>query len=183
MLRPPTRPARDLSYVIAFSFGNRIPPGLDAKRHVGEPGPVNEQLAAIVVTVVGDRAIPIYAQTEIAEVLSARYAMSEVIEIGPNRAADGTLIYLSTSGVAWKVAELRGASKATGSAGVVAFADHLWRAVYTARNHGLDAYALDSPRMPSSYDRRSGQPWTRSRARYLPVDLVTRLRLLPHLQR
>ena len=61
----PTRAATDFTFLIAYSFGNRIPSGVDPTRTVGEPGPVNEALADAAVRTRGDRSIPIYAQTEI----------------------------------------------------------------------------------------------------------------------
>ena len=65
----------------------------------------------------------------------------------------------------------------------MAFSDHLWRAVYTTRANGLDAYAPAEIAMPSTYDPQSGQDWTRSRAAYLPRDYAARLALVPRLVR
>lgn len=179
----PTRAATDFTVVIAYSFGNRIPAGVDPTRTVGEPGPVNEALAEAAVRTRGNRAIPIYAQTEIARVLTSKYHATGVVEIPPDRKPDGTLVYLSTDGVAAKVAALRGRSAHTDVAGVVAFSDHLWRAVYTTRANGLDAYAPADIAMPSTYDPQSGQDWTRNRAAYLPRDYAARLALVPRLVR
>ncbi len=179
----PTRAAGDFSLLIAYSFGNRIAPGVDPTRTVGEPGPVNEALAETAIRTRGNRAIPIYAQTEIARVLHAKFHAAGVVEIPPNRKPDGTLVYLSTDGVAAKVAQLRGPSARVDVAGIIAFSDHLWRAVYTTRANGLDAYAPAGIAMPSTYDGLSGQDWTRSRAAYLPRDYAARLALLPRLLR
>ncbi|WP_461665608.1 hypothetical protein [Gordonia sputi] len=179
----PTRSAKDFSLLIAYSFGNRIPPGVDATRTVGEPGPVNEALAESAIRTRGNRTIPIYAQTEIARVLHAKFHAAGVVEIPPDRKPDGTLVYLSTNGVAAKVAQLRGPSARVDVAGIVAFSDHQWRAVYTTRANGLDAYAPVDIAMPSTYDPFSGQDWTRSRSAYLPRDYAARLALLPRLLR
>ena len=179
----PTRAATDFTFLIAYSFGNRIPSGVDPTRTVGEPGPVNEALADAAVRTRGARTIPIYAQTEIARVLTSKYHATGVVEIPPDRKPDGTLVYLSTDGVAAKVAALRGRSAHTDVAGVVAFSDHLWRAVYTTRANGLDAYAPADIAMPSTYDPQSGQDWTRSRAAYLPRDYAARVALVPRLVR
>ncbi|MVU75686.1 hypothetical protein GPX89_00315 [Nocardia sp. ET3-3] len=174
----PTAPADTATLIVAYSFGNRIPAGVDPARTVGEPGPVNEALAAAVVATRGTRDIPVYAQTEIAEVLKSRYGMNDVISIDPERAADGTLVYLSTDGVAAQVAALRGTAVATDSAAVVAFEDHQWRATKTTAKHGFLAFAPEGVAMPDQYDPQSGQTWTTSPLLYLPTDYLGRLALL-----
>ncbi|MRH90859.1 hypothetical protein GFY24_26045 [Nocardia sp. SYP-A9097] len=174
----PAAPAASATLIVAYSFGNRIPAGVDSARTIGEPGPVNEALAAAVMATRGDRSVPVYAQTEIATVLKSRYGLTDVISIDPERAADGTLVYLSTDGVAAKVAELRGASVASDSAAVVAFHDHLWRATRTTGKHGFNAFAPADVTMPSTYDPQSGQIWTTSALLYLPTDMLGRLALL-----
>ncbi|MFI9504402.1 hypothetical protein [Nocardia sp. NPDC052566] len=174
----PTAPAETFSLIIAYSFGNRLPEGVDPARTVGEPGPVNEALADAVMAARGDRDIPVYAQTEIAEVLRARYGLADVVAIAPDRTPDGTLVYLSTDGVAARVAGLRGAVAPTDVAGVVAFHDHLWRATRTTAANGFRAYAPQGVAMPDRYDPQSGQPWTTSPVLYLPTDYAGRLRLL-----
>ncbi|WP_051178138.1 hypothetical protein [Nocardia concava] len=174
----PTAPAESATLIVAYSFGNRIPAGVDPARTVGEPGPVNEALAAAVVAARGDRNIPVYAQTEIAEVLTSRYAMRDVVSIDPERNPDGTLVYLSTDGVAAQIAALRGAAVATDGAAVVAFKDHQWRATKTTAKHGFRAFAPEGVAMPDQYDPQSGQTWTTSPLLYLPTDLLGRLALL-----
>lgn len=175
----PTASPASATLIVAYSFGNRIPAGVDPARTVGEPGPVNEELAAAVMATRGDRAVPIYAQTEIAVVLKARYGLTDVVSIDPDRAADGTLVYLSTDGVAAKIAELRGASAPRDSVAVVAFQDHLWRATATTAKHGFAAaFAPAGVTMPSTYDPQSGQLWTTSPLLYIPTDLLGRLALL-----
>ncbi|MGX1809546.1 hypothetical protein ACWIGI_27815 [Nocardia sp. NPDC055321] len=174
----PAAPAETASIIVAYSFGNRIPAGADPARTVGEPGPVNTELAAAVVAARGGRGVPIYAQTEIAEVLRTAYGLTDVVVIDPDRAADGTLVYLSTDGVAAKIAELRGGAVAGERAAVVAFADHLWRATRTTAAHGFDAFAPAGVAMPNRYDPQSGQLWTTSPLLYLPTDFAGRLALL-----
>lgn len=174
----PAAPAESASIIVAYSFGNRIPAGADPARTVGEPGPVNTELAAAVVAARGGRNVPIYAQTEIAEVLRTAYGLTDVVAIDPDRAADGTLVYLSTDGVAAKIAELRGGAVAGERAAVVAFADHLWRATRTTAAHGFDAFAPAGVAMPNRYDPQSGQLWTTSPLLYLPTDFAGRLALL-----
>ncbi|WP_067701707.1 hypothetical protein [Nocardia jejuensis] len=174
----PAAPADSASLIVAYSFGNRIPAGVDPARTVGEPGPVNAALASTVMAVRGDRDLPVYAQTEIAEVLKSRYGLTDVITIDPRRDPDGTLVYLSTDGVAAEIAALRGSAVATDRAAVVAFGDHLWRATATTAEHGFDAFAPQGIPMPNQYDPESGQLWTRSPLLYLPTDFAGRLALL-----
>ncbi|WP_067539999.1 hypothetical protein [Nocardia crassostreae] len=174
----PSAPVDSATLIVAYSFGNRIPAGADPARDIGEPGPVNEALAAAVVTARGDLGTPVYAQTEIAEVLRARYGMTDVISIDPTRKADGTLVYLSTDGVAAAVAESRGPAVASDAVAVVAFQDHLWRATRTTAARGFRAFAPAGVAMPNQYDPQSGQLWTTSPALYLPTDFAGRLALL-----
>ncbi|ATL68938.1 hypothetical protein [Nocardia terpenica] len=174
----PTIAPDRLTLIIAYSFGNRIPAGADPERTEGEPGPVNEALAAAVVAARGDRAIPVYAQTPIADVLRARYGLTDVVPLAADRRPDGTLAYLSTDGAAAKVAALRGPLVAGDTAGVIAFADHRWRATRTTAAHGFRAYAPAGIAVPDRYDPESGQPWTRSRIAYLPTDYAARIPLL-----
>ncbi|RDI55359.1 hypothetical protein DFR68_101192 [Nocardia mexicana] len=174
----PTAAPDDLSLIVAYSFGNRIPPGADPARIEGEPGPVNEALADAVVAARGDRDIPVFAQTTIAEVLESKYGMRDVVTIAADRNPDGTLAYLSTDGVAARVAELRGAAVSSDTVGVVAFRDHLWRATRTTAAHGFHAYAPRGIAMPDRYDPQSGQPWTTGPERYLPTDYAGRIPLL-----
>lgn len=177
----PTRPASDFTILVAYSFGNRIPAGVDPTRTVGQPGPVNEALADAIVATRGTRTVPIYAQTEIASVLRGKYGLTDVIEIGPDQAPDGTLVYLSTDGVAKKVASLRGPRAGDDVVGVIAFSDHQWRSVYTTVAAGFHAYGPGGMAMPATYDPLSGQDWTRSRESYLPRDIAGRVALLPQL--
>ena len=52
--------------------------------------------------------------------------------------------------------------------------DHAPRAVLTAIAAGLDAAVPEGIRLPADYDPESGQPWTRSREAFVPVDLMAR---------
>ena len=62
--------------------------------------------------------------------------------INPGRDARGEPVYLSTSGVLEEIARLA-EPQSLGCVGVVAFADHLYRCVATARRLGFDAHAPD----------------------------------------
>ncbi|MBC3842031.1 hypothetical protein GXW82_23115 [Streptacidiphilus sp. 4-A2] len=172
---PPTAPPRELDFIVAYSFGNRPPAGGgDPTKVLYEPGPVNEALADTVAEVRRKRDVPVYAQWEIATFLKSKYRMSQVTAIEPQIAADGTITYLSTAGVAQQVLAYRKQEPGgIGTAGVVGFRDHVKRCVETTRLLGMAAaYAPQGIDMPGTYDPHSGQAWTRRRDLYLPYDML-----------
>ena len=172
---PPTAPVAELDFIVAYSFGNRPPAGGgDPTKVLYEPGPVNEALADTVAKVRARRHVPVYAQWEIASFLTSKYRMTDVTAIEPQIAADGTITYLSTAGVAAQVlAERKQAPGGIGTAGVVGFRDHVKRCVETTRLLGMtSAYAPRGITMPGTYDPQSGQAWTRRRELYLPYDML-----------
>jgi hypothetical protein len=59
---------------------------------------------------------------------------------------------------------------------VVAHRDHAFRAVGLARRAGFARAFAPYDELPGFYDRKSGQKWTTSAERYLPHDLLSRLR-------
>ncbi|GAB2738435.1 hypothetical protein ACX801_04660 [Arthrobacter bambusae] len=142
-----------------------------------EPGPVNEALADTVAKVRARRNVPVFAQWEIARFLESKYHMSGVTSIEPVISADGTIVYLSTDGVAAQVKELR-ASQPSGIAGIVGFRDHIKRCVQTTQDRGMDAFAPQGIDMPGTYDPQSGQPWTRRRDLYLVHDMYAQIAVL-----
>jgi hypothetical protein len=123
--------------------------------------------------------VPVYAQTEIATQLQAA-GVPDVTSIDPVTAPDGTVTYLSTAGVAEQtMSKAQAAGAALGTVGVVGFSDHAVRCVLTARKAGMTAAAVPKGmRLPRGYDAESNQPWTRTRAAYLPTDLLGRLATL-----
>ena len=139
-----------------------------------EPGPVNEALAHAAASFVARRPVPIIAQWEVARVLDT-LNVDGVVSVEPDHSSDGSVVYLSTADVIAK--GLRLAAEAgvdVGFAGVVGHADHAPRAVLTAIAAGLDAAVPEGIRLPADYDPESGQPWTRSREAFVPVDLMAR---------
>ena len=168
----------DSLWVLAFGYriaaGQEAADGAIPPMRALEPGPVNEDLAHAVWSFVARHPVPIVAQWEVARVLDD-LGVADVISVEPDRASDGSVVYLSTAGVIEK--GLRLATEAgieVGIAGVVAHADHAQRCVRTAAAAGLDAAVPAGIRLPRTYDPESGQPWTRSRAAYVPVDLMAR---------
>ncbi len=177
---PPTAPLKDVDFIVAYGFGNRAPAGGgDPAKVLYEPGPVNEELADTVARIRARRTVPVYAQWEIARFLESKYRMSQVTSVEPVIAADGTITYLSTDGVAAQVraarAQLPGG---VGTAAVVGFRDHVKRCVQTTRDRGITAYAPRGFAMPGTYDAQSGQAWTRRRDLYLVHDMVAQLSVL-----
>ncbi|RXS95759.1 hypothetical protein ESZ00_12595 [Silvibacterium dinghuense] len=173
----PMRPAADLRAVIAYSFGNRL--AADPKAQP-EPGPVNEVLADTVVRV--HKLLPsgsrIYAQWEIAHFLTAKYGFKDVVSIEPVIAADGTVTYLSTDGVAEAAVKRAGGTAAIGPVAVVGHRDHAKRCVLTSRGRGMDAWVAKEVSLPVEYDAESGQPWTRRRDLYLLHDMAAQMMML-----
>jgi hypothetical protein len=164
----------DVDALVVFSFGNRIGTAGDL-----QAGPMNEAIATQAFKFALKHEVPVYAQTEIALQLQAA-GMHDVISIDPVTAADGTTTYLSTAGVAEQVtSKAQAAREQLGTVGVIAFADHAARAVLTAREAGMTGAAVPKGvRLPRGYDPESNQAWTRSRAAYLPTDLIGRLTTL-----
>ncbi|WP_035796736.1 hypothetical protein [Kitasatospora mediocidica] len=178
---PPTTRVSGIDFILAYSFGNRAPAGGgDPAKVLYEPGPVNEALADTVAKVRARRNVPVYAQWEIARFLRSKYGMTDVTSVEPVIAADGTITYLSTYGVAAQVVNLRKSLPAgVGTAGVVGFRDHVKRCVETTRLAGVaSAYAPAGFTMPGTYDPQSGQAWTRRRDLYLVHDMSAQWQML-----
>lgn len=184
---PATVPDADVDTLWIFSFGYRftdeaLAEGFDASGAVPPPdalapGPVNEALARIAAEFVETHPVPVIAQWEVAQLL-ADMGVEGVISVEPDVAADGTVTYLSTAGVAAKGLQLAAdAGLTVGQAGVLCFADHAVRCVMTAEAAAMTAAVPDGAELPSEYDPESGQPWTRSRAAFVPTDLLARTAL------
>lgn len=180
--RPPTAPDDRIDSLWILAFGHRVVATADDVDHDGgippmsdlEPGPVNERLARLAADFVSRRPVPIIAQWEVADELGA-LGVTDVISVTPDRAADGSVVYLSTAGVLDKGRRLvEAAGVEAGRAGLLAHADHAGRCLLTAAAAGLDAVVPDSVDLPTAYDPASGQPWTRRRADFIPVDLMAR---------
>ena len=171
--RAETLEIRRADAIVAFAFGNQRAPNGNQ-----QPGPMNQQLADLVVKI--HRAInkPIYAQWEIARAIGARVPKAMLTPIYPTITPEGEVIYLSTTGVAATAAELAGGADKLGRVVVVAFREHSLRAVRTARRAGMDAYAPAGMALPSQYDPRSGQPWTRNRLAFMLYEIRTRANAL-----
>jgi len=171
--RPPRVAGGRVGSVLVFAFGNRT-----AADGSLVPGPTNEALAKVTRGFVAKHHVPVYAQTEIARILIAE-GVKDVVSIDPVIGADGKVVYLSTAGVAAQVVDkARAAGHELGTVGVIGFADHAVRCVLTARAAGMTAAVPKGVVLPATYDAQSSQSWTRSRAVYLPTDLIGRITTL-----
>jgi hypothetical protein len=101
-----------------------------------------------------------------------------VFAFGNRITPDGTVIYLSTDGVARKALVLsEEVGIRLGRAAVLGHRDHVERCRRTATKVGIEIVILPDEFMPSEYDAESGQEWTRSRDVYLKADAYA-MRLL-----
>lgn len=167
--RPSAIAPERFTTVLAFTFGNRMRPNGNR-----EPGPVNEAIADVVVTLHRRTRARVIAQWEVAAALAGRVPDELLTAINPARDARGEPLYLSTSGVLEEIARLAEPGS-LGCVGVIAFADHVYRCVATARRLGFDAHAPEGIAMPHVYDPESGQVWCRDRVAYLLHDIMIRI--------
>jgi hypothetical protein len=150
---PPRVAANAVDSLVVFAFGNRLGDASDL-----QAGPTNEALAKQVLRFVSKHSVPVYAQTEIATQLQAAGVQ------------DVTSIDAVTA---------QAAGEELGTVGIVGFADHSVRCVLTARKAGMTSAAVPKGmKLPAIYDPDSNQSWTRTRAAYLPTDLIGRLTTL-----
>lgn len=181
----PTFPVREADSVVAYSFGYRSPTGkvdpdtgLSDSGEAPEPGPINSLLADAVYAISRARAVRVYAQWEIAQVLTRKHGMQDVVSIHPITGPDGKTIYLSTDGVAKEVVARAGSAQALGKVAVVGHRDHIKRCVIVSRDNGMNASVAREVPLPVQYDPESAQPWTRRRDAYLLTDLVAQLSIM-----
>jgi hypothetical protein len=172
--QPPSQPAASFQTIIAYSFGNR-PKASGASNP--SPGPINETLAnAVAEAQHRSKASTVYAQWEIAGFLTSKSLAANIVPINPVVAADGSVTYLSTDGVAQAaVTHAGGDATKLGRVCVIGHHDHAKRCVQTSRARGMDAWAMEGLQLPAGYDPDSDQPWTRNREIYLIHDMAAQL--------
>lgn len=178
----PTFPVREADSVVAYAFGYRSATGkVDANTGLSdgaetpEPGPINTMLADAVHAIAAARKVRVYAQWEIAQVLTGKHGMKDIVPIHPVKGPDGKIIYLSTDGVAKAVVAHAGSAQALGKVAVVGHRDHVKRCVLVSRDNGMAAAVAREVPLPVQYDPGSAQPWTRRRDAYLLSDLIAQL--------
>ena len=170
--RADTIDIKEADSIIAFAFGNRIS---DNGNRL--PGSMNEALARLTLETYRKTGAPVYAQWEIAEVIGDLIPSHHLTPIYPKRTDTGDIIYLSTRGVAEDIVRIAGTTEKLGKAVVIAFNEHSLRSVRTARAVGINAYAPEAVTLPSSYDKQSGQPWTRTKRNYVLHELRSRAQM------
>ena len=166
---PPVIAVERITTVLAFTFGNRMLPNGNR-----EPGPVNAALADIAAVLHKRTGARVFAQWEVAAALGDRVPCDLLTAIYPGRDVRDEPVYLGTAGTLEEIARLA-EPRLLGCVGVVAFADHVYRCVATARRLGFDAYAPAELAMPTTYDAESGQAWCRERIAYLLHDIMIRI--------
>lgn len=180
----PSIPATQIDRIVAYAFGNRPNAASGNTGNSGEnqaalpdPGPINEKLADAVYRIHQLKPVKIYAQWEIARFLVAKHKLDPV-SIEPLVAADGTITYLSTDGVAAAVVKIEGDASKMGKVAIIGHRDHAKRCIATSRQKGMDAYAVNEVELPVEYDALSGQAWTRRRDLYLVHDMSAQFAML-----
>jgi hypothetical protein len=168
-LKPQTVDINKADTILAFAFGNS-----HAKNGNQTPGKMNEQLADFVVEIYNKIHKPVYAQWEIAQAIGNRIPSDKLHGIYPTVDKGGNLIYLNTKGVALDAVKQAGGFDKMGITLVVAFQEHALRAVNTAKDAGLKAYAPEGYNLPDVYDKNSGQPWTRDKLTFILYEIRTR---------
>lgn len=167
----PTGKFANAGNVIAFSFGNRR-----LKGGATAPGLVNQRLAQVAIKLFKQTGCRVFAQWEVAECIGSAIPPDHVCSISPDVSEDGhSLKYLSTSDVIRKIGKQMGRVRKSRYILVVAHQDHAYRCLALLRQHGFKNACVPPFLLPRGYDRRSSQPWTRTRHRYLVHELVARL--------
>lgn len=180
----PTIAAAQVNTIVAYSFGNRPNAASGNTSSTGvnqaalpDPGPVNEALADAVHQIWLLKPVKVYAQWEIARFLVSKYQMgtSVLTSIEPVIASNGSIVYLSTAGVAAAAVTRAGGAAAMGNVAVVGHRDHAKRCIQTSQQAGMTAFAAREVTLPTVYDPLSGQPWTRNRSLYLVHDMFAQM--------
>ena len=166
----PTTDLNEVGAIIGCSFGYRRLPNGNIT-----PGPMNDNLAKVVVDLYRQLKCKVYVQWEIAEAIGDAILESTINAINPEiNPKDATIKYLSTFGVIQKVLDCVGDPKSLGKVLIVAYRDHAPRCVGIACKLGFNAFVPPSP-LPNDYDPHSGQAWTQSRHAYIIHDTLSRL--------
>ncbi|MGF1702017.1 hypothetical protein L4D09_17145 [Photobacterium makurazakiensis] len=160
-------PLNEADSILAYAFGNRV---LENGNQI--PGPMNEALADTVVEIYEQTGKPVYAQWEIAQSIGDRIPAEHLTSINPHIAADGSLTYLSTNGVAIEAVKMSGGD--LGKTVVVGFYEHSLRTITTSQRMGIDAYAPAGIELPHQYDEQSGQAWTRDAKTFVMHEISNR---------
>ncbi|MFM0731845.1 hypothetical protein PQQ52_15295 [Paraburkholderia sediminicola] len=184
----PSIPVAQIGAIVAYSFGDRPAAASGANSTSGagqsqlpQPGPINEEIADAVHQLVQSKPVMVYAQWEVASVLTAKYQMSSAnlhTVAPPTVASNGTVSYPALDDVAAAIIALQGTAAALGTVAVVTHRDQAKRAIQTSRAHGMNAYAAQGVTSPVDYDAQASQPANRRRDLYLLNDMMNQFATL-----
>ena len=171
---PPQKDVKEADFIIGFSFGNRID-----KKGNRLPGPMNQQIADVIVKLYKKNPLDIYAQWEVAECIGNRIPSAKIKTIYPKLTKTGDVVYLSTIDVAEDIIKDIGKNKVDNKTFIVAaFKEHAPRCVMVCQKYGLkNSFVPKFFELPDKYDSESGQPWTRDKFKYMIYDMECRLDL------
>lgn len=176
----PLIPAAQINAIVANSFGDR-PAAASSLSSLPAPGPVNEEIADAVHQLYQLKPVMVYAQSEVASVLTSKYQMNSTnlqSVSPPTVASNGTISYPALTDVASAIVALKGSAAALGSVAVVTHRDQAKRAIQTSKTSGMNAYAAQGIALPIDYDPQASQPANRRRDLYLLSDMTNQFATL-----
>ncbi|MGF6632897.1 hypothetical protein [Paraburkholderia sp. MM6662-R1] len=177
----PTVAATQINTIIAYSFGDRPAAAGSSQSQLPQPGPINEAIADAVYQLYQSKPVMVYAQWEVASVLTSKYQMNSTNLQSvkpPTVASNGTISYPALDDVAAAVIALSGTASALGTVAVVTHRDQAKRAIQTSRARSMNAYAALGLTLPVNYDSQASQPANRRRDLYLLSDMANQFATL-----
>jgi hypothetical protein len=184
----PLIPPAQVTTIVAYSFGDQPnaaggnPSGNEtAGSMLPAPGPVNEDIANAVYTLYQRQPVMVFAQWEVASILTSRYQMNSSnlqSVLPPVVAGNGTVTYPSVAEVARAMIALKGSATAMGTVAVVTHRDQAKSAIQTSRMLGMSAYAAQEVTLPVDYDAQASRPVNRRRDLFLLNDMTNQFATL-----
>lgn len=176
----PSIAAAQINAIVAYGFGDR-PATTSGQSALPVPGPINEAIADAVHQLYQLKPVMVYAQSEVASVLTSKYQMNSTnlqAVSPPTVASNGTISYPALTDVASAIVALKGSAAALGTVAVVTHRDQAKRAIQTSKASGMSAYAAQGIPLPVSYDAQASQPAYRRRDLYLLSDMTSQFATL-----
>jgi hypothetical protein len=176
----PLIPAAQVNAIVAYGFGDR-PATASSQSTLPVPGPINEEIADAVHQVYQLKPVMVYAQSEVASVLTSKYQMNSTnlqSVSPPSFTSNGTISYPALIDVASAIVALKGSAAALGTVAVVTHHDQAKRAIQTSKASGMNAYVPQGIALPVDYDAQASQPANRRRDLYLLSDMTNQFATL-----
>lgn len=176
----PLIPAAQINAIVAYGFGDR-PAAASSQSTLPAPGPINEEIADTVHQLYQLKPVTVYAQSEVASVLTSKYQMNSMnlqSVSPPTVASGGTISYPALTDVASAIVALKGSAAALGTVAVVTHRDQAKRAIQASKASGMNAYAAQSIALPVDYDTQASQAANRRRDLYLLSDMTNQFATL-----